>query len=66
VAARSEAQNPSWTLESWVRIILEAYVYYSYVFVLSFVASGLDRLCGLVVTVSGYRTRGPGFDSLRV
>jgi hypothetical protein len=22
-----------------------------------------DRLCGLVVTVSGYRSRGPGFDS---
>ena len=24
-----------------------------------------DRLCGLVVTVSGYRYRGPGFDSRR-
>jgi hypothetical protein len=24
-----------------------------------------DRLCGLVVRVSGYRSRGPGFDSLR-
>jgi hypothetical protein len=23
----------------------------------------LDRLCGLVVRVSGYRTRDPGFDS---
>jgi hypothetical protein len=23
-----------------------------------------DRLCGLVVRVSGYRSRGPGFDSL--
>jgi hypothetical protein len=23
----------------------------------------LDRLCGLVVRVSGYRSRGPGFDS---
>jgi hypothetical protein len=23
----------------------------------------LDRLCGLVVRVSGYRYRGPGFDS---
>jgi hypothetical protein len=22
-----------------------------------------DRLCGLVVRVSGYRSRGPGFDS---
>ena len=25
----------------------------------------IDRLCGLVVTVSGYRYRGPGFDSRR-
>jgi hypothetical protein len=24
-----------------------------------------DRLCGLLVIVSGYRSRGPGFDSLR-
>jgi hypothetical protein len=24
----------------------------------------VDRLCGLVVRVSGYRSRGPGFDSL--
>jgi hypothetical protein len=23
----------------------------------------MDRLCGLVVRVSGYRSRGPGFDS---
>jgi hypothetical protein len=23
----------------------------------------LDRLCGLVVRVSGYRSRGPGFNS---
>jgi hypothetical protein len=25
----------------------------------------LDRLCGLVVTVPGHRSRGPGFDSRR-
>jgi len=25
----------------------------------------LDRLCGLVVRVSGYRYRGPGFDPRR-
>ena len=25
----------------------------------------LDRLCGLVVRVSGFRYRGPGFDSRR-
>jgi hypothetical protein len=25
----------------------------------------LDRLCGLVVKVSGYTSRGPGFDSRR-
>jgi len=25
----------------------------------------VDRLCGLVVTVSGYRYRGPGFDPRR-
>ena len=26
---------------------------------------GSDRLCGLVVRVSGYRYRGPGFDPRR-
>jgi hypothetical protein len=25
----------------------------------------VDRLCGLVVRVSGYRSRGPGFDFRR-
>jgi hypothetical protein len=25
----------------------------------------IDRLCGLAVRVSGYRSRGPGFDSRR-
>jgi hypothetical protein len=25
----------------------------------------IDRLCGLVVTVLGYKSRGPGFDSRR-
>jgi hypothetical protein len=25
----------------------------------------MDRLCGLVVRVPGYRSRGPGFDSRR-
>jgi hypothetical protein len=34
-------------------------IYGSYVFVIE------DRLCGLVVRVSGYRSRGPGFDSRR-
>jgi len=29
------------------------------------VASTTDRLCGLVVRVSGYRYRGPGFDPRR-
>jgi hypothetical protein len=28
-------------------------------------SSSSDRLCGLVVRVSGYRSRGPGFDSRR-
>jgi hypothetical protein len=28
-------------------------------------ANYTDRLCGLVVRVSGYRSRGPGFDSRR-
>jgi hypothetical protein len=27
------------------------------------IVSTFDRLCGLVVRVSGYRSRGPGFDS---
>jgi hypothetical protein len=29
------------------------------------ISSSQDRLCGLVVRVSGYRSRGPGFDSRR-
>jgi hypothetical protein len=29
------------------------------------ILSYLDRLCGLVVWVPGYRSRGPGFDSRR-
>jgi hypothetical protein len=29
------------------------------------VSTGTDRLCCLVVTVPGYRSRGPGFDSRR-
>jgi len=29
------------------------------------VKSNVDRLCGLVVRVSGYRYRGPGFDPRR-
>jgi len=29
------------------------------------ISSSLDRLCGLVVRVSGYRYRGPGFDPRR-
>jgi hypothetical protein len=28
-------------------------------------AIAIDRLCGLVVRVPGYRTRGPGFDFQR-
>jgi hypothetical protein len=28
-------------------------------------SSWVDRLCGLVVRVPGYRSRGPGFDSWR-
>jgi len=29
------------------------------------IISHMDRLCGLVVIVSGYRYRGPGFDPRR-
>ena len=32
---------------------------------ISFKVVGVDRLCGLVVRVSGYRYRGPGFDPRR-
>ena len=34
-----------------------------YIFVQLF--THIDRLCGLVVRVSGYRYRGPGFDPRR-
>jgi len=33
---------------------------YIYIYIIN-----LDRLCGLVVRVSGYRYRGPGFDPRR-
>ena len=32
---------------------------------LSWLITKIDRLCGLVVRVSGYRYRGPGFDPRR-
>jgi len=36
------------------------------VYVLIYLSSGkCDRLCGLLVRVSGYRYRGPGFDPRR-
>ena len=35
------------------------YVLYIYIYIY------IDRLCGLVVRVSGYRYRGPGFDPRR-
>jgi hypothetical protein len=38
--------------------------YYQYLFVKR-VETNFDRLCGLVVRVSGYRYKGPGFDSRR-
>jgi len=31
----------------------------------NFLVIKIDRLCGLVVRVSGYRYRGPGFDPRR-
>ena len=34
-------------------------------YIMSHVYSMYDRLCGLVVRVSGYRCRGLGFDSRR-
>jgi hypothetical protein len=36
-----------------------------YVNVLMFLWREYDRLCGLMVRVSGYRSRGSGFDSRR-
>jgi hypothetical protein len=33
------------------------------IFIENILESGLDRLCGLVVRVIYYRSRGPGFDS---
>jgi hypothetical protein len=40
-------------------------VFYTYVFGGGGYEIGMDRLCGLVVRVTGYRSRGPGFDSRR-
>jgi hypothetical protein len=38
---------------------------YTYQYILSRLGLKLDRLCGLVVRVPGYRSRGPMFDSWR-
>ena len=43
--------------------VMEVDMYFEYL--ISFILSGVDRLCGLVVRVSGYRYRGPGFDPRR-
>jgi hypothetical protein len=40
------------------------YNVFNHIFV-SVIIVDFDRLCGLVVRVSGYRYRGPGFDSRR-
>jgi len=37
----------------------------AYAYVWNMYMSAYDRLCGLVVRVSGYRYRGPGFDPRR-
>ena len=44
-------------------LVMEVDMYFEYL--ISFILSGVDRLCGLVVRVSGYRYRGPGFDPRR-
>jgi len=45
-------------ISSYNTTVWEASVTYCYGYM-------CDRLCGLVVRVSGYRYRGPGFDSRR-
>jgi len=38
---------------------------YIYILIIEEYRAIMDRLCGLVVRVSGYRYRGPGFDPRR-
>jgi len=45
--------------------LLHKGIYKTSVLHLSFALCTRDRLCGLVVRVSGYRYRGPGFDPRR-
>ena len=68
-----EGQNSNWRLPyaSYVRaqrsfdpIPLTLRLLMSYIYIYIYIY-GADRLCGLVVSVSGYRYRGPGFDSRR-
>jgi len=40
-------------------------IYYYYYYYYYYYCSSSDRLCGLVVIVSGYRYKGPGFDPRR-
>jgi hypothetical protein len=54
------------------KIKLKSYSYTVYIFLstgricdISYGCSVVDRLCGLVVRVPGYRSRGPGFDFRR-
>ena len=51
-------QHFTWILEYVCDITRDTYKVYIYIYI-------YDRLCGLVVRVSGYRYRGPGFDPRR-
>ena len=47
---------------------LYIYIYmciYKWIYVYKYIYIYIYRLCGLVVRVSGYRYRGPGFDPRR-
>ena len=45
----------------WQNVCKVEAVIYIYIYIYIYI----DRLCGLVVRVSGYKYRGPGFDSRR-
>jgi len=50
----------------YIYVCVHIYMFgYIYVCIYIYIYIYIDRLCGLVVRVSGYRYRGPGFDPRR-
>ena len=65
----SKSETPYWSLVllAWCSISLEMFnvIIIVVIIIIIIITIIIDRLCGLVVRVSGYRYRGSGFDLRR-